>query len=265
MRAYLALRCELSALRFQLALIRGFRTLEAIEAKANFNPNEPRVPAGSREGGQWTGGGGGGATRPHRVSSRLGPTRGGSIPTTPHSAPHEVSFTSMQPQFDALWRQSFPGGKATEQGGTLRSQAPGVVRLTDLGGLGSSAGEFRPNLTINTPNGVLQGTFHTHPYDEGWTGMSLSGGDAASLVNGPEKFSIAQSGTSQFMFLKTDMTPSHVDFSSVKYAANFRLEQYMQNGWSHSEASTHVALELAKQYHFAYYEGSHGVLRRVYP
>jgi hypothetical protein len=52
--AYLALRCELSALRFQLALIRGFRTLEAIEAKANFDPNQPRVPSGRSEGGRWT-------------------------------------------------------------------------------------------------------------------------------------------------------------------------------------------------------------------
>ncbi|MBM3543994.1 MAG: hypothetical protein FJX44_05760 [Alphaproteobacteria bacterium] len=31
--------------------------------KANFNPNQPRVPAGSADGGQWTGGGGGGGGR----------------------------------------------------------------------------------------------------------------------------------------------------------------------------------------------------------
>jgi hypothetical protein len=36
-----------------------FRLL-GCSVKANFNPNQPRVPAGNTDGGQWTGGGGGG-------------------------------------------------------------------------------------------------------------------------------------------------------------------------------------------------------------
>jgi hypothetical protein len=38
----IGLQLELSMLRFELAL------------KANFNPNQPRVPAGNRDGGRWT-------------------------------------------------------------------------------------------------------------------------------------------------------------------------------------------------------------------
>jgi hypothetical protein len=43
-----ALRCELAALRFRLALKKLFERC----AKANFDPNQPRVPAGHPDGGQ---------------------------------------------------------------------------------------------------------------------------------------------------------------------------------------------------------------------
>jgi hypothetical protein len=63
-----------AATRFELAMVRHDRAL-----KANFNPNEPRVPAGNPDGGQWTDGGGsaGGA------SSRR--DRGGGGSSTPRS------------------------------------------------------------------------------------------------------------------------------------------------------------------------------------
>ncbi len=95
--------------------------------------------------------------------------------------------------------------------------------------------------------------------------MSLSGADAADLIDGHEKFSVVQSGTQQFMFLKTKSTPDRIDFNSTEYAGNIRLGQYIESGWSHSEGSKRVARELAKQYNLAYYEGSNGVLSRVYP
>jgi hypothetical protein len=45
------MRVKLANLRFELALIR-------LALKAGFNPGQPRVPAGQRDGGQWTSGGG---------------------------------------------------------------------------------------------------------------------------------------------------------------------------------------------------------------
>jgi hypothetical protein len=45
---------HLNAARVELALKR----LEKASRKANFNPNQPRVPAGNPDGGQWTDGGG---------------------------------------------------------------------------------------------------------------------------------------------------------------------------------------------------------------
>ncbi|NGN43197.1 hypothetical protein G6N74_19175 [Mesorhizobium sp. CGMCC 1.15528] len=51
------LRFQVAALKFKLGLLRT-------DLKANFNPNQPRVPTGNSEGGQWTdsGGAGGGLT-----------------------------------------------------------------------------------------------------------------------------------------------------------------------------------------------------------
>ncbi len=51
---------ELAALRVQAAILRHAHVCR----KAGFNPSQPRVPAGSREGGQWTDAGGGGSSRP---------------------------------------------------------------------------------------------------------------------------------------------------------------------------------------------------------
>jgi len=54
-RAQQEIKCQLAALRFEEALIRYAKVCR----KAGFNPGQPRVPAGSREGGQWAGGGSG--------------------------------------------------------------------------------------------------------------------------------------------------------------------------------------------------------------
>lgn len=41
-----------------------------IEALKKYNPNQPRVPAGNSDGGQWTSGGGSGGVKPKPVSKR---------------------------------------------------------------------------------------------------------------------------------------------------------------------------------------------------
>lgn len=61
-----ALRAEVVAHRVMMEALR----LRLLVAKANFNPAQPRVPAGDPDGGQWTGDGGGGigdASGPHRT------------------------------------------------------------------------------------------------------------------------------------------------------------------------------------------------------
>jgi hypothetical protein len=49
----MTLRCDLAALRVQFAALKLQRQLKA------YDPSQPRMPAGSPEGGRWTSGGGG--------------------------------------------------------------------------------------------------------------------------------------------------------------------------------------------------------------
>lgn len=69
-RAILALEWEIAAERFLLAA----RRLATLLGKANFNPAQPRVPAGNSDGGQWTdtgaGSGGSGGARMTLVGAR---------------------------------------------------------------------------------------------------------------------------------------------------------------------------------------------------
>ncbi len=67
----LRLKWLAAATRFEIAMRRHDRAL-----KANFNPNQPRVPRGNPDGGQWTSGGGNGQK----------PTNGGE-PKTPEEKP----------------------------------------------------------------------------------------------------------------------------------------------------------------------------------
>lgn len=54
-------RYEVASLRFELALLK--EVLKARNAKkSGFDPNQPRVPAGNSDGGQWANGGGEGST-----------------------------------------------------------------------------------------------------------------------------------------------------------------------------------------------------------
>jgi hypothetical protein len=75
--AYEEYQRKLAELRWMLADLKLDLTLQRLRAKAykaNFNPAQPRWPAGSREGGQWTdGGGGGGRINDPRVISDVEP------------------------------------------------------------------------------------------------------------------------------------------------------------------------------------------------
>lgn len=50
---------SIARLREALATANVMQALERLRLKAGFNPNQPRVPAGNPDGGQWTDGGGG--------------------------------------------------------------------------------------------------------------------------------------------------------------------------------------------------------------
>jgi hypothetical protein len=203
------------------------------------------------------------------IADALDVTGIGTIPIVPQYAPEQIDLSALQRDFDAQWANSFPGGKSLERGGTLVSNNVGNVSMIHPGGVPgeSTSSTFRPGRSIG-PDQKLLGVFHTHPYDRtegGHTGVSMTGGDAASLINDGWNVMIAQGGNEQFMYLRTGFTRSHVDGNAVKNARDQRVRQLMQQGLSVSNASKIAAKETAQTYGLAYYEGTNGVFTRVYP
>lgn len=85
-RDLIALRAGWDALAREFALLK-----EALRAKANFNRNQPRVPAGHRHGGRWTDGNYGPPTR-------SGPRRAAPNPLPPPAAADTPTAGQHSPQ-----------------------------------------------------------------------------------------------------------------------------------------------------------------------
>ena len=186
-------------------------------------------------------------------------------PATPQQASARVDLSPMQSSYDQLWSQSFPNGQSQAHGGTIVADPAGKLSLVNTGG--GLSGSFRPTLATG-PNQSIVGIFHTHPYDAsegGYTGVSLSGGDAAYAINQKQDVIVAQSGSDQFMYMRTQVSPASVNATALNDAQNARIGALQGQGMGFSDASRQAARETAVQYNLAYYEGSNGILNRVVP
>lgn len=76
-----ALACHIAGERMMAA----FARFQALAEKAGFNPDQPRVPAGNPDGGQWTGSGGATGSRQPGIGDNGGP------PLDPPEPPKEPS------------------------------------------------------------------------------------------------------------------------------------------------------------------------------
>ncbi|AZS49445.1 type VI secretion system tip protein VgrG [Entomomonas moraniae] len=209
------------------------------------------------------------SSKPPANSNTLPPTANllpATIPATVADAPKEVNLSSMQGAFDQLWGNSFPGGKSQEFGGTfVKDTTTGEYSIINT--KGGTTGSFAPDLNVPTGKEVA-GIFHTHPYDAtegGYTGVSLSGGDAGYLINQKHSIMVAQSGTDQFMYMRTAATPTSIDAIKLNNDQNTRMGELIATGKSFSEASKQAAQETAKMQGLAYYEGSGGKFTLVSP
>lgn len=151
---HLRLRSDLAALRFQLALIR----LEGTERK--YRSDQPRVPAGSPEGGEWTGGDTGFATSagdaPLLDDGVFRPAENG----TPSAEP---SAATKPPPVD-LRKEELQGGHAIDHGhvgvpnGALVQRLEGErLDLPAVSIVAAAHGSFNDISTANAyTNDVLQ-------------------------------------------------------------------------------------------------------------
>src|SRR5581483_8286131 len=147
-----------------------------------------------------------------------------SNPKTCADAPKTITIPkNINDSMAQLWKDSFPGGKSQEHGGTIVQDDKGNVSMVNTSNPGDT-GSFSANRNVASNQKII-GTFHTHPYDEsegGYTGVSFSGADIANRINLREP-SYVQSGDKQFALFPTDDTPKSVDYNKLNKDQNDRI------------------------------------------
>lgn len=211
------------------------------------------------------------ASRPPRPD-HAGPTRMADLAdlASPAEAPRTIRFSKTNTQvFETQRRLSFPGGISQEHGGAIVADRQGALGLQNIGGSGGSSEAFVHNLNLKNPESFsVAGSFHTHPYGrtEGqYTGVSFSGADVAVLINQRLTISVVQSGPRTFALVRTSQSPNAVDYNQLRVALKRETDQLEQQGRTFQQASRIVAERAASRYGLAYYQGSKGILTRVYP
>jgi hypothetical protein len=219
----------------------------------DIGAGSPTTPGPGGATGAGSGAAGGPASAPPADSC---PT---SLPNTCPDAPKTVQLPNdINKEFQDSYKNSFPGGKSQEQGGTLVQDKNGKIKLVNMGA--GTSGTFSPDRKVGAGEKII-GTFHTHPYDAsegGWKGVSFSGADIAYASYYKEPIYV-DAGNKQFMIMPSKATPAG-DISGdwdKEYAAQLAA------GNDPPEASREATNKIAKKYKMAYYEGENGELTRV--
>lgn len=142
-----ALACRTAGARMMAA----FARFQALAEKAGFNPDQPRVPAGNPDGGQWTGSDGATGGRQPGIGDNGGPSLD---PSEPRKEPSKDKASRTQAA-KALARQALrragPVGAAImaiEAGHQLYSELPSIRSYLDepktLAELQRNVGRKRP-------------------------------------------------------------------------------------------------------------------------
>ncbi len=188
----------------------------------------------------------------------------------PANAPLTLRISNtLEQTTQALRRQSYPGGRSNERGGTIVTDAQGELSIQNIGGLKSTKGSFTPNLTVTDPKKFrIIGTFHTHPYDRtehSYNGVSFSGADFAVMILDHLTISILRSGPRLFALINTAQAPATIDYDKIDNDQNAAIKQMIKQGRTFQQASRILAEQIAPTYGMAYYQGLNGVLTRVSP
>jgi hypothetical protein len=185
-----------------------------------------------------------------------------SLPSNCTEAPSEIRLPKdVNDSMQKAYKNSFPGGKSQENGGTLVKDDKGNIKVVNEG-VGTT-GTFSPNRTTGSGQTVI-GTYHTHPYDAsegGHTGVSFSGADIAYANHYKEPIYV-DAGTKQFMIMPTQETPA-ADSATLNTEWNKEYADLLKTGKSVPDASAEATNKIAKKYKMAYYEGKDGTLKRV--
>jgi len=181
------------------------------------------------------------------------------IPSSPSSAPIKLKFGTLQPTFDNLWNRSNSANK--EYGCIIVSKSDGVLKTRNVV-VGKHAG-VEHDLS-HAESETYHGTFHTHPFEDGETGGAFSAGDVSFNINkGKDRIQFVQSGSDQFLLMRSQRTPTSVPFPCWK---NNKMEMLKENaslGWG--TVQRYISKKMANELNMAYYEGTQGIFWRVHP
>ncbi len=159
-----------------------------------------------------------------------------------------------------LWRRSvrhIKRGVVTEYGATIVWQR-GRLRLVNI--VEGTSDDVTLVLTLRSGQRYV-GFFHTHPYEEGDTGIAFSGADFAVAFDTDAAIAVVQSGDYLFALVRTEQTPSTVDLAAVEEEGDELIEQFINDDLPFDEAVLRASLELCARYGWALYAGtSDGVL-----
>jgi hypothetical protein len=162
------------------------------------------------------------------------------------------------------WDNSFSTGSAVENGGTIVSYPNGAIEVIHEGSGHDSA--FRPEYERTHPDQTRIGAFHTHPYDGGQTGITWSGGDFVSFISDGNRIEALQSGSEQYVMVRTDQTPAVPDYETIHQTyGQAYSDAYAANGGDHQEALKAAAKATADSLNIKLYEGTGGDLRLLNP
>ena len=154
-----------------------------------------------------------------------------------------------------LWNASIrhiESGMVLEHAATLVYDTEGKVKLAHP--LAGTPDGVVPNYDV-AEGEILIGTFHTHPYENGLTGMAFSGEDIASAINEAEWISLVQSGDDVFALIRTDQTVSQIHPHVVVGQVNNLYNSLLNRRLSSPDALWIANLQICKIYGLAFYAG----------
>jgi len=179
--------------------------------------------------------------------------------------PTEIDLESFVNDMSKLWERSIRDidrGRVTEWGAVLSLDSKRNLRLVNEVE-GDSNGVMISSAVEEDCTFI--GTFHTHPYEDGTTGMAFTGADIASMINSGERIAIVQSGEYVFALLRTPETPPSVDRLTLVSWFNTMWRRHFADMMSKQEATLATNLDMCAEYGLAFYYGRvFENLRKVY-
>jgi len=175
---------------------------------------------------------------------------------TSNNLPDQLDLSNIAAEMNRLWRRSIREirrGIVTEYGAVLVWQH-NKLRLTQVTQGTENAIALKPRAVRGQK---IVGTFHTHPYKEGWLGITFSGEDFASVINTHENVSVVHSGSRIAVLVCNDKSSRLVNGYDIIDLANVLVRQYYSK--EHiplDEASLQMNIDLCMIHKIAFYIGA---------